>query len=179
MKEIWKDIVGYEGLYQVSNLGEIKRLPRIWNDNHHFLKEKILNQIDCFGYKRVMLYKNKKYKYYFVHRLVIETFKGKNNLQVDHIDGNKSNNSLLNLEYVTSKENVRRAWQKGLSRAFNVRKVNQYDLERNFIKQWDSVVDVLEYLNKSKKSGSISNCLSGRAKTAYGYIWEDCSKWSK
>lgn len=100
MQEIWKDIKGYEGLYQVSNLGRVKSLPR-----KNVTKEKILNGgNNGDGYIKVSLSN----KLYYVHRLVAEAFipkiEGKN--FVNHIDENKSNNNVNNLEWCTNKENI-------------------------------------------------------------------------
>ena len=117
MEEVWKDIVGYEGLYQVNNLGKIKSLKRVDNNNH-IVKEKILKGCyDKDGYLKVILY-NGKNKTYRVHRLVAQTFipNPDNKPQVNHISGNKKDNSIQNLEWVTSKENVNHAWKTGLSK---------------------------------------------------------------
>ncbi len=103
MKEIWKDIEGYEGLYQVSNLGDVRSLKYAGGN-----KVKILKQGNVNGYKRVSLHKNNKQKNYFVHRLVAMTFiPNPNNLPlVNHKDENKTNNSVDNLEWCTQKYNI-------------------------------------------------------------------------
>ena len=98
MKEIWKDINGYKGLYQVSSKGRIKRI---------YPKEKILKQhLNNSGYKRITLCKNSKVKVFSVHRLVAQTFIP-NPMQkptVNHIDCDKTNNTTLNLEWLTRSE---------------------------------------------------------------------------
>lgn len=109
----WKPIKGYEDLYMVSNTGLIKSL--------HWGKEKLLKQVirsDNYKYYFVGLFKNGKRKYFAIHRLVAQAFvKNPNNYtQVDHLDGNKLNNNVENLEWVTPKENTNRAWEKGLAR---------------------------------------------------------------
>ena len=108
--EIWKDILGYEDLYKVSNLGRIKSLVSS-------KKERILKS-DRGGdyYNRVFLRKDKKTKTYRVHRLMAQTFlpNPENKPMVNHKDGNKLNNSLDNLEWCSSLENVRHARKSGL-----------------------------------------------------------------
>lgn len=109
MVEIWKDIEGYEGLYQVSNLGRVKSLER-YRKNHNKL-QKIEEKIkktrqDKQGYLLVDLYKNNKIKTVRVHRLVAKAFIENidNKETVNHIDGNKHNNRIDNLEWCTFKE---------------------------------------------------------------------------
>lgn len=112
----WKTIKGYEGLYEVSNDGRVRRL-RFINGRHNFEKIKESKQtLNTWGYMTVNLCKNGKSNTKRVHRLVAEAFLGESNLQIDHIDGNKQNNNLYNLEYVTPKENTNRAWRKGLAK---------------------------------------------------------------
>ena len=129
-KEIWKDIEGYEGLYQVSNLGRVKHLPGIIEDKNgvkRFVREKIKNHtISEDGYHSVSLYKHNDVKYFLVHRLVLSTFRSSRiqfELEVNHIDGDKDNNTLANLEWVTGSENI----QKGVeSKLVNRRPVEFY-----------------------------------------------------
>lgn len=110
MEEIWKDIVGYEGLYQISNLGRVKSLEKIDRGGRH-RKEKLLSLTQCSatGYYRVCLSKNGKKKIWNVHRLVALTFifnaDPRNKTQVNHKDEAKTNNFVNNLEWVTPKEN--------------------------------------------------------------------------
>lgn len=107
--EIYKDIKGYEGLYQVSNFGNVKSLSRYVKigNNNRFINEKILKPISVsFGYTAVN-FVNKKRKQFLIHRLVAEAFYGQNNnLVVNHIDFDKTNNRLENLEFCTQKENI-------------------------------------------------------------------------
>lgn len=112
----WKPIKGYEGLYEISNDGRVRRL-RFTNGSHDFEKVRECKQtLNTWGYMTVNLSKNGKVNTKRVHRLVANAFLGESNLQIDHIDGNKQNNRLDNLEYVTPKENTNRAWSKGLAK---------------------------------------------------------------
>ena len=103
--EIWKDIPGYEGLYQASNLGRILSLK--------FAKTRILRlRKNNYGYFLVTLRNCNKSKTFSVHRLVLLAFVGKSDLVVDHINEIKTDNRLCNLEYVTYEENAERYCRK-------------------------------------------------------------------
>ncbi len=116
-KEVWKDIKGYEGLYQVSNIGRVKSLPKEWvfgNGGickHYGL---ILKDADSCGYRHVSLCKNGKVKTHNIHRLILLSFLGESDLQVNHINGDKSDNRLENLEYCTPSENAQHSYDTGL-----------------------------------------------------------------
>lgn len=119
IKEEWKDIKGYEGLYQISNTGNVKSLERRIDGKkcHRKLEEKILKPIETDrGYLRVKLSRDNKVSKVRIHRLVAEAFIEKPELEVNHIDGNKKNNCIENLEWVTSKENKQHAKSIGLYR---------------------------------------------------------------
>lgn len=106
--EIWKDVIGYSGLYQVSNMGRIKSLL--------FNKEKFLKPWKRkAGHFLVNLYINKKSKTFYLHKLIMEAFIGPcpDGLEVRHLDGNGTNNILSNLKYGTRTENVRDAIKHG------------------------------------------------------------------
>lgn len=120
MEEIWRDIEGYEGIYQVSNIGRVKSLNRAIHtkDGRCYIKhESLLNgSVDEDGYIRVGLTKDRKTKEIFIHRLVALTFipNPENKPQVNHKDGIKHHNMLSNLEWATDKENVIHAIKNGL-----------------------------------------------------------------
>lgn len=168
MKEIWKDVKEYEGLYQVSNTGKIKSFPR----NGTIKQERILKQTkDNNGYLIVGLHKNNKQKKVCVHWLVADAFipKRKKDEVINHIDGNKLNNNLINLERCTQKHNVRESFRLKLQIPYNKKAVLQFDKENNFIKEYES-------LNEAERQTgifqtNIGKCCSKKRKTAGGYIW--------
>ena len=116
MKEIWKDIIGYEGLYQVSNFGEVRRLHsgRRKLPPTKLKPRRINGQHGKTNYLSVNLCKSARAHNYQVHRLVAEAFipNPDNKPQVNHIDGDPSNNSSDNLEWVTRSENELHAFYK-------------------------------------------------------------------
>ena len=153
IKEIWKNIKGYEGLYQVSNFGKVKSLKRTKSNGKGLvkIKEKILTQnITNWGYYRVALYKNGIRKYYRVHRLVAEAFipNPENKEQVNHIDGNKLNNYVENLEWNTRIENMNHARINGLcGQNCNSNYILLKDDNDNIISQYDSKIKLSKIIN--------------------------------
>ena len=170
MNEIWKDIKGYEGYYQVSNLGKIKRLEGIDNIGRK-KRSKILKPTKFSnGYFFVSLSKNGKSKKESVHKLVANNFlKTKECLVVNHKDRDKGNNKLENLELVTQKENIRHAWKNNLSKPTRTKAVNQYCLKGNFIKRWESIMEVERKLNIN--NSHIVSCCKGKRNKTGGYKW--------
>lgn len=166
MEEIWKDIKGYEGLYQVSNLGRVKRVGR-----------KILKQQKSKGYLRVWLSKNDKPKWYLVHRLVAEAFiANPNNYPVvNHLDCNPSNNIKENLEWVTHYENVHHKptsnkRSESMTNGKKSKRINQYSLDGEFIREWPSTMEIERQLKLSHSN--ISACCLGKYKQVSGSVWK-------
>lgn len=173
MKEVWKDIRGYEGIYQVSNLGNVKRL---FKDGKERL---LLGKKDKDGYIVVILSKHQKKKFYRVHRLVAEAFvpNPENKSQINHKDRKKANNVVdlndldgetTNLEWVTSSENVMHCYKTG--RKTKKRSILQYTKNKEYISRWNSIKDASKSLRIS--ANNISSCCSGRLQSAGGYLWE-------
>ena len=180
MKEIWKDIKDYEGLYQVSNLSRVKSL-----NYNHTGKEKILKPGTYkSGYLYVVLYKNNKRKHFSIHRLVAEAFLeipedikqyiGTVYLQVNHKDENKQNNNVENLEFCDIKYNSNFGTRNERIAAKNTngklsKPVLQYDLEGNFIKEWRST---RECERNGFSQGAGAACCQGKLKKYKGFIFK-------
>lgn len=168
--EIWKDIQGYEGLYQISNYGRIKGLSKISKWNNRVWKEKILKQRVVKQYKQIFLYKDGIGKEYKVHRLVAQAFlPNPDNLpQVNHKDGNKLNNNVSNLEWISARDNqLHSVYVLGNGK---FRPIEQYDKEGNFIREWEQIRIASNSLNIDESA--ISKCCKQKRMTAGGYIWK-------
>lgn len=164
------DIIGYEDLYQISANGEIKNKKRLMKP-----------AIDSNGYYQIHLSKNGKSKKIRVHRLVAEHFIAKplDKNQVNHIDGNKLNNNINNLEWVTPSENIRHAWEKGLAKmtdknretarlnAIKIHSKEVIDLHTGIV--FDSVVKACQALNFSY-STAMKHLGGLRKKSRFMYI---------
>lgn len=170
-EEIWKDIEGYEGKYQISNLGNVKSLSRkitTHGKSYRILPERIISPKKVNSYLSVILYDSLSCKSFKIHRLVAQAFihNPNNYPQVNHIDGNKENNCVDNLEWCTQSYNMKEAYRIGLQKPRKFR-INQYDLHGNFIKTWDSIKSIELYYNNRH----ISDCCKGKRNKASNYIW--------
>ena len=170
-EEVWRDIEGFEGLYQVSDQGRVKSLERKvkhWCGGERIQKERILKpSMDKDGYLLVTLCAGGKPKTLKVHRLVCEAFHENpdNKPQVNHINEDKTDNRACNLEWCTCKQNVNHG-----SRNERVSKpVGQYSLDGKLIKLWPSTMEAERQAGFNH--GNISEVANGNRKTAHGFIW--------
>jgi hypothetical protein len=196
--EIWKDVNGYESLYVVSNYGRVKRLPSIVNMKYgkRLCKGCIKSMhLQNTGYYLLDLYKNNKRKNLLLHRILAEAFLP-NPLKlpvINHKDGDKMNNSIFinndgsvnyektNLEWCTTKENVNHALyvlghdgnRKGRSMRHTV-PVCAIDDNDNVVMEFYCIMEAYRQTGICKTS--ITNCLSGRVKTAGGFRWKKYKK---
>lgn len=170
----WKDIPEYEGYYQINNCGEIRNVRT---------NKKIKPFLNKYGYLQVTLCKNKKTKLFRVHRLVSLCFlpKVKGKELINHINGNKKDNRVENLEWCNASENIKHAYENKLQEPL-IGKDNilskvtyQYDINHNLIKVWESIGCISRELNIKKQY--ISACCLGKIKSTHGYIFkysEEC-----
>ena len=168
MPEIWRDVVGYEGLYEVSNWGRVKSLPR----NGTVKYARILKPyVDKDGYHRQMLSKNGKHTNYPIHRLVAEAFipNPHNYPCVNHKDENKLNNNVNNLEWCSAKYNSN--YGTAIERRSKKRSkpILQFTLDGVFIKEWDSIA---ECGRNGFQTSAVIMCCKGKRKTHKGFIFK-------
>ena len=164
MIEIWKDVAGYEGLYQVSNLGRVKRLKGKYMKSDKLLKQVKLDS----GYVAVCLCKHNKTKNFRVHRLVAEAFipNPEEKPQVNHIDENKTNNVASNLEWMTAKENN----NYGTRTQRTSKPVKAIDIANGEYNIYCSISECARQLGLHQSN--IGQCLKGKCKQIGGYIFE-------
>ncbi len=191
---MWKEIPNTDGLYFASEEGQIKSAPRMRRINirgkksEYLRNGKILKQaINSHGYPCVTIkFLNGTQKVVTVHRLIAMTFipnvKGKP--QVNHIDGDKRNNNVSNLEWCTASENLKHAFNTGLNKGrspwrgkygkqhFNSMPVIMCDKDGNEIKEFESMSLAASALGKPNGSGHISDCAHGKRNVAFGYKWK-------
>ena len=186
---VWKDILGYEGLYQVSIDGQVRSLikrnglsPGITYDVPRALK---LSSNGRDYLKLTLVDRHGNRKQHYVHRLVADTFLpfDLSKSEINHIDGNKGNNNLYNLERVTPSENRKHAWDNGLNYLSetgfnNMQRYNQLrkrpvickNIATGEIEVFKSVSDAAR--EKNIDTTKICSCCKGKRNSAYGYRWE-------
>lgn len=187
--ERWKDIDSYEGLYQISDYGRVKRLMFINRQSKKYQPRILKQHRDRDGYLQVTLCKNNKLKTIKVHKLVGKYFvdNPENKPIYNHIKPvteSYCNNHYTNLEPSTYSENVKYAYElgrkpkknqyKGVIGARNPfsKKVNQYDLNGNLIKEWDCIMDIERKLGYNHSTISAACGNKNRLKTYKGFIWK-------
>lgn len=175
--EEWKPVVGYEGLYEVSNFGRVRSVDRYVNASRgrkKLVKSQIIVPIkQNNGYYTVNLNSNGNTVTFSIHRLVAQAFvPNPNNLPcVNHKDECKTNNVSDNLEWCSYEYNNSYGTKPQKISDANSRKVKMFDLEGNYITTFDSCRQALKVLKK-KSPSNLSNALSGRAQSAYEHKWE-------
>lgn len=185
MEEIWKDIPDYEGFYKISNTGKIRSVDhkRKCFDSFYVMKgRELIPSFGSSGYLQVGLSKLGKTKIFMIHRLVAKVFvennDSKNNIAVNHIDGNKTNNYASNLEWVTYSENQKHAYKNGLNRwspgkGKPMKSVIQLDKTTNEIVAIHNSIGDAKRAVCAKSSSSISRCCkdTNKHRIAYGFKW--------
>lgn len=182
--EEWKAVKGFEGLYEISNKGRLKRVSRDVLDQRgivqHFPEQLLKGTLGVYGYMQTTLRKNRRKINVKIHKLVAEAFVENSNNKpiVDHIDGNKLNNNADNLRWVTNSENIinENTYNKFKENVTKVRKaeripVYQLDDNYNIIKKFDCADDAAKELNCS--APLIRNACKANHKyyKAKGYHW--------
>ena len=170
MEEIWKDIKGYEGFYQVSSCGNVRSLN--WA-NTGVTKNMYLKHHNK-GYLQVELAFVKRKKMYMVHRLVAEAFVDNphNYPIVNHKDENPQNNNASNLEWCTHLYNVRYSASRHPKRAKPIKRerlIEQISKDGEIVRIWDNLVSIRH--ENGWNDWSIEECCKGHRKRAYGYYW--------
>jgi hypothetical protein len=180
MEEVWKPIEGYDGFYEVSNLGRVRSYMPPANVKYARRDTPLIMtpQRNDHGYMVIALIKNRTRKVFRIHRLVASAFieKVDGKYYVNHIDGDKTNNNVDNLEWCTRSENMVHAFKTGLVKvktgkdSSRARTVMMYDMKGNFIRCFDSAIEAARYCGRKDQS-NISACCRGSVPHSYGYLW--------
>lgn len=172
MKEIWKDINGYEGFYQISNKGNVRSLTRVFARSDGKVKTfqgRMLKQgTNQSGYRYVNLSRNSKPYSARVHRLVAQAFITNVHLLpcINHKDEDKQNNAVENLEWCTFQYNNTYNDKHRCRRT----RINQFSKNGKWIKTFESIRKAEDEV--LGKRGNVSACCGGRLKSCGGYIWK-------
>lgn len=190
--EVWKSIAGYEGLYEVSNMGRIRSIDRIRKSvrngsNLGCLKGKVMKPFyNNIGYLMIDLFKDGIRKTFTVHRLVALAFVPNPDGKpcVNHLDETHDNNCADNLEWCTQKENmnygtapqriskkIKERWERGKMKGRPKRQVAKYSLDGKLLEVYPSYLDAAKACGSTSNGSSIINCIQGRYNTSYGYKW--------
>ena len=174
-QEEWKPIQDYEGLYEVSNLGNVRSVDHYVKNSrnscrliHSSPKKKSITN----GYEMVWLHKNNKGKLFYVHRLVAKAFipNKMDKPFINHIDGNRMNNRVDNLEWCTQSENVYHAYRHNLtSRPHPIMCIETG-------KTFESIADAARFSGNIKRAATIQKYLNNKNRRAYGFHWIDKPK---
>ena len=193
MKEIWKDIEGYEGLYQVSNFGKVRSLDR-YNSRGCWIKGCILEPTNCKGYLQIVLFLNGQKSYYYIHKIVAKAFlpNPDNKPEIDHINTDRTDNTVwlnedgsinydkTNLRWVSHKENMNNPLTRKKQSTRLKGKIGhntpaskiiaQLDKNGKLLKVWLCAMDAARQEGYTQEH--ISSCCKGTLKTHKGYKWQ-------
>lgn len=178
--EIWKAVKGYEGMYEVSNRGNVRSVDRIihlknrWGGITDHLYKGIVKKPHVMpnGYVMIDLNKNGKHDRRLMHRLVGEHFlekpDGKN--YINHLDGNTRNNNVDNLEWCTQSENIQYAYNNGTKTPPHQKRIGQYDMNGILVNVWCSISEASRASGASRSN--IRKVIHGTRNHAGGYKWQ-------
>lgn len=172
---MWKIIPGFENYEANNETGEIRSL----NYNHTNTSKVLKQKVDKDNCCSVQLWSNRKMKQILVHKLIWITFNGDipAGYQINHKDENRLNNKLDNLELMTAIENVR--YGTGIARraitqrnTHNSKCILCFDKQENFIQEFPSIHEAARWVNVKHGDSNIFQCCTGKAKSAYGFVWK-------
>lgn len=179
--EEWRDVVGYEGLYQVSNMGRVKMLERkvLANKSIRTIKEHLIKQnFSEKKYLNICLWHKNKGKTFFVHKLVLNAFKPKesDDLECNHLNEIRTDNRIENLEWISHMDNLKygsraEKHRKAMTNHISMsKKVVQLSLSGDFIAEYPSLREAERVLGFPMSN--IKECCKGRYKSTHGFIFK-------